>query len=593
MLLCSANAFARRVYVRLASDAAAWNHVTTDFDNVLVTLPEGSTDFAKDALIYLRPGDEVWVAKGVYENSATVTLLNDENAGLQYGNIQLYGGFAGTETDVNQRAVTDKDGNGLTEPWELVNETNFKGRGTSTPSDFRLVNVGSGSVLDGVTLSDNYYTGSNNASGGTVASVIRNCILRDLTTEYGTGTIYGGGLYVTGGQVESCLFESCKAIVGDAASTNTVQGGAIHVYGVNDNSLGEPATGSVRNSVIRNCTCGEGSNMGRGAAIFGKNGCLIENCVIYNNQASHTGGAFYFHKKGDEGQQVNRVIGCTIVNNSTVAPEGTNSSCLAESGFAELYNCVIWGNSIKVYPATIDDYTNTIRLFTSTSAAYPYMDGIAYNGTIQGAENNKNGSFSPIMLSSCDGMGNPIPDTEGLDPMFTNPSPFMGAALSASDIEMLRKANFTLKEGSPLIDAGVNEPTNKIAGYDQAASVAAFSGKDALGAERNVGDNFDIGAYEYGVSEPHTCRYRSTPCGAGRRRSHRNRQPRCSGCHTFVCCQRHVDPLIASQRSQCAPRCAEARPLHCEPDYRCRNVQPQSGTVTKLQSGQREESPRE
>ena len=152
MLLCSANAFARRVYVRLASDAAAWSHVTTDFDNVLVTLPEGSTDFAKDALIYLRPGDEVWVAKGVYENSATVTLLNDENAGLQYGNIQLYGGFAGTETDVNQRAVTDKDGNGLTEPWELVNETNFKGRGTSTPSDFRLVNVGSGSVLDGVTL---------------------------------------------------------------------------------------------------------------------------------------------------------------------------------------------------------------------------------------------------------------------------------------------------------------------------------------------------------------------------------------------------------------------------------------------------------
>ena len=114
MLLCSANAFARRVYVRLASDATAWSHVTTDFDNVLVTLPEGSTDFAKDALIYLRPGDEVWVAKGVYENSATVTLLNDENAGLQYGNIQLYGGFAGTETDVNQRAVTDKDGNGLT-----------------------------------------------------------------------------------------------------------------------------------------------------------------------------------------------------------------------------------------------------------------------------------------------------------------------------------------------------------------------------------------------------------------------------------------------------------------------------------------------
>ncbi len=109
ILLGTTNTFARRVYVRLASDATAWNHVAEDFDNVVITLPEGSSDFAKDVLVQLRPGDEVWVAKGTYNNSAKVTLYNDENAGLQYGNIRLYGGFAGTETAPEQRAVTDKD----------------------------------------------------------------------------------------------------------------------------------------------------------------------------------------------------------------------------------------------------------------------------------------------------------------------------------------------------------------------------------------------------------------------------------------------------------------------------------------------------
>lgn len=501
ILLGTTSTFARRVYVRLASDATAWSHVAEDFDNVVITLPEGSSDFAKDVLVQLRPGDEVWVAKGTYNNSAKVTLYNDENAGLQYGNIRLYGGFAGTETAPEQRAVTDKDENGLTEPWEFVNETNFRGKGNSreNASDFQLVQIGNESVLDGVTLSDNYYTGAERAAGGTINSLMRNCIVRDVTTEFAK-TIYGGGLYVTGGQVESCLIESCKAIIGDPASTLTVQGGGIHIYGTNDNTLDLEPTGYIKNSVIRNCTAGEGSNMGRGGAIFGKNGALIENCVVCNNQASHTGGAFYFHKKGDEGRQVNRIINCTMVNNATPAVEGTPSTCISEGGYVEIYNTVMWSNSHKVYPSVAEDYQNTIRLFAnSTSNAYPYLDGIAFNGFIQNPEHNKNANFNPIMLVSLDGIGTPIEGDEGADPLFTQPVSFIGAAISATDLADIRKANYTLKEGSPLIDAGLNEPSNKIEGYDQAVTVASFSGKDALGAERNVGEKFDIGAYEYGV----------------------------------------------------------------------------------------------
>ena len=252
VLLCatlfSTQAADRRVYVKLYADNTAWTHVTADDNQVIITLPEGSTDFATHVLPQLQAGDEVWVAKGVYENTAALTLMNNEEKGWAWGNITLYGGFAGAEDEVNQRVVTDKDGNGLAEPWELANETNFKGKGNNAEnaSGFQLIHLGTGTVMDGVTLSDNYYK-ANQAAGGVVekGALLRNSILRDLTAE-GTGTVNGGGLYVTAGGSESCLFENCEA-----TGSNTSFGGALLIYGMADNVSDTPS-GYMCNSVIFN-----------------------------------------------------------------------------------------------------------------------------------------------------------------------------------------------------------------------------------------------------------------------------------------------------------------------------------------------------
>lgn len=491
--LVALQASTRRVYVKLASDATSWSHITQNAENTIITLPAGSTDFVENVLTSLLPEDEVWVAKGIYNNKGKLTLLNDDVAGLQYGRITLYGGFAGNETSPAQRELKDVDGNGLVEPWEFSNETVFRGAGNdaSKASSFQMIQLGHNSVLDGVTISDNYFTGANTAAGGEVKinSLIRKCTIKNLTTE-GTSTITGGGLYVTGGKVESCLIEKCASI---AASSSKIScyGGGVLVYGIADNMAGVP-TGSIKNSVIRNCRAGQGDNQGRGGGVFGKGGAVLENCVINNNTASQNGGAFYFHNNGDANSHVNRVIGCTVVNNCSPY------SAFPECDFVEIYNTVIWGNSTTDYPP-IDGtgYTNTIRLRNTTNAnatAYPYLDGVAHNGTIQNPVNNKNGAFNPLLIG---GAFNDI--SEDPSPEFSKPTEFQGVGLSPVDDEDIRNANWTLMSTSPLIDKGINTPSNTISGYEKASLATSFSGMDILGKLRNVG-SFDIGAYEYGAT---------------------------------------------------------------------------------------------
>lgn len=478
--LLSTQAADRHVYVKLYADDTAWTHVTADDNQVIITLPEGSTDFAAHVLPQLQAGDEVWVAKGVYENTATLTLMDNAEKGWTWGNITLYGGFAGTETEVNQRAVEDKDGNGLAEPWELVNETNFKGKGNDAEnaSGFQLVHLGTGAVMDGVTLSDNYYK-ANQAAGGVVEkeALLRNCILRDLTAE-GTGTVNGGGLYVTAGCIESCLFEGCEA-----TGSSTSFGGALLIYGMSDNVPDTP-TGYMRNSVIRNCS--STAPTGRGGAVFGKGGVIIENCVMYNNFASTNGSAFYFHKVGDNSSHVNRVIGCTMVNNQSAHP------VFPECTYVEIYNSVSWGNA-----RPDGQYKEIIRCAKNGPTAYPYWDGFAYHGTVRDM-NNKNADFVQIELNGAIGE-----EDNDRSPRFTRSTSFAGVASSDEQLEEIRTANWTLQAGSPLIDAGVNAPTNRLEGYDQVSLVlAAFSADDLMGNARD--ERFDLGAYEYAAEGPGT-----------------------------------------------------------------------------------------
>ena len=500
MTFIATDSFARKVYVKLGTDTQAWSNVVEDNDNVVITLPSGSSDFVLNVIDQLQEGDEVWVAKGVYENSATMILNADNNR----TDVTLYGGFIGTETSIEQRAKSDVDGNGIVEPWEFTNVTNFKGKGSAddASSTFVMLSMQSGTTVDGVTISDNYYTGQT-ASGGSIggSGTVRNTIFRNLVTENKTDgkNITGGGIYISGGHVDGCLIESCAAIQ-TANNGGQNQGGGVLIYGVSDNNCGiRTPSGYLKNSIIRNCKS-EGGSKPMGAAIFYKNGAIVENCVIANNASTRGAngtkdgqGVIQGHTKGDATYEVNRFINCTIVNN--VADIYT---IFFEAACTEVYNCICWGNTTggKDYPTQDSDYNNNIRWAAESnvkSGTYPYVESFAYNSAgIYNIASVQN-TYSPILLSFPLVEG--TSETEGENPEFVNPTIYPGLAITDEDMDNIRKANWSLKEGSPLINAGVNTPNNM--GEFVATLPTSLPEMDLLGKVR-VG-NFDLGAYEFGA----------------------------------------------------------------------------------------------
>lgn len=502
MTFIATDSFARKVYVKLGTDTQAWSNVVEDNDNVVITLPSGSSDFVLNVIDQLQEGDEVWVAKGVYENSATMILNADNNR----TDVTLYGGFIGTETSIEQRAKSDVDGNGIVEPWEFTNVTNFKGKGSAddASSTFVMLSMQSGTTVDGVTISDNYYTGQT-ASGGSIggSGTVRNTIFRNLVTENKTDgkNITGGGIYISGGHVDGCLIESCAAIQ-TANNGGQNQGGGVLIYGVSDNNCGiRTPSGYLKNSIIRNCKS-EGGSKPMGAAIFYKNGAIVENCVIANNASTRGAngtkdgqGVIQGHIKGDATYEVNRFINCTIVNN--VADIYT---IFFEAACTEVYNCICWGNTTggKDYPTQDSDYNNNIRWAAESnvkSGTYPYVESFAYNSAgIYNIASVQN-TYSPILLSFPLVEG--TSETEGENPEFVNPTIYPGLAITDEDMDNIRKANWSLKEGSPLINAGVNTPNNMGEFVANATLPTSLPEMDLLGKVR-VG-NFDLGAYEFGA----------------------------------------------------------------------------------------------
>lgn len=501
MIFVTTDSFARRVYVKLEADTQAWSNVVEDSENVVITLPSGSSDFVMYAADQFLPDDEVWVAKGVYENSSTMFLNADNNR----TNVIIYGGFEGTETSVDQRVKSDVDGNGLIEPWEFTNVTNFKGQGSAEDpsSNFYMLSMQSGTTIDGVTISDNYYLGQT-ASGGSIGSsgTVRNSIFRNLVTVNRTDgkNITGGGIYISGGHVEGCLIESCAAI--EEVASGQVQGGAVLIYGTSDSNCGVVTPkGYLKNSIIRNCKA-EGGSKPMGAAIFYKNGAIIENCVIANNASvkgigdANGQGVIQGHTKGDGTFEVNRFINCTIVNN--VADVYT---VFFEAACTEVYNCICWGNTTSSidYPTQDADYTNNIRWAASgniKAGTYPYVGPFAYNSFENAMYNSASiqNVFSPVLLSFPLVEG--TSEAGGVDPEFVNPTIYPGLAISDVDLEDIRKANWSLKETSPLVNAGINAPDNKGEFVANATLPASFPETDLLGNGRV--DNYDLGAYEFG-----------------------------------------------------------------------------------------------
>lgn len=181
-------------------------------------------DDLQDALDLAASGDQVWVAAGTYKPSVAPLEDIDPRAAtfaLKSG-VEIYGGFAGTETALDQRDVA-------------ANATILSGDiadpGDATDNVYHVVIghlVAATAALDGFTVRDGRADGATapKKKGAGIYVRLGNPRLRNLTVMQNTSTSGGGGLLAElGSEVE---VTDSRFIGNNVTSSN---GGGVQVHG--------------------------------------------------------------------------------------------------------------------------------------------------------------------------------------------------------------------------------------------------------------------------------------------------------------------------------------------------------------------------
>lgn len=241
-----------RCYVNAAASGAntgsSWANAYTDLQSALTDTACG----------------EVWVAEGTY------TPTTDGNRGVSFSlksGVQLYGGFAGTETERSQRNWTAHE-TILSGDLNGDDEASFAYYADNSYHVLIGSNTDSSAVLDGFTITGGYADG------------------------WGTGVSYGGGMYSYDGSptVTNCIFRDNYASwvgggmyswLGSPTVTNCVFRG---------NSVGTSGGGMYNNwsnPTVTNCAFSGNSSVSLGSTGggIGNNSSTLSvtNTIVWGN----------------------------------------------------------------------------------------------------------------------------------------------------------------------------------------------------------------------------------------------------------------------------------------------------------------------
>lgn len=273
----------------------------------------------QDALAVAQAGDEIWVAAGTYkpdlganqsagDRHATFTLIDG---------VALYGGFAGTESDLSQRNVvtnvtvlsgdllgddvTDlgaglacysSDGVAFSSGCEAFDVEPPGGDGDIDSADLNLTDnsyhVVTGTATDATAILDGFHVTAGNADfldveqsaggiglGSDSSAQIRHCVIRqNHAVRFGGGISSNGPISVVDSRLEE--------------NRSGERGGAWVSFGGAPLARGCTFEGNVCNDTI--------GSFGWGGAFQSNNsdGTMIEDCLFRSNYSNNPGGAIYF-----------------------------------------------------------------------------------------------------------------------------------------------------------------------------------------------------------------------------------------------------------------------------------------------------------
>ena len=370
-------------------DGTSWTNATT------LTAALGSA----------KAGDQIWL-KGFEQITDAATQLYtapDEGFTVKSG-VKLYGGFAGTETNVNQRETLGK---AYQMKYRSVLSGDINGDDEVDPNNFIFPeNTTRGDNAKHVLVLNAFRNSSDNSNDNSLSTVVDG-----LTIAGGHATDFGGGIYVKGDVNNSVPYSIDRCYL---LNNFGLKGGAIYV----EASVKATATLST-----------------------------INQCVVYNNVAGtiigkeNEGGGIYLAGAGNivNSSIFNNENGGVVLSkdanlvNSTVARNTGGGVDMAEASItdAHVFNSVVWGNS----------FVAATHWPIFSYSAYP--DAPETNNNINLSTNNQGDQTSPRF------------DAPSLKTSFD------------TDYDWRRNAyplwSWKLLEGSYLIDKGDNASYNGFA----------------------------------------------------------------------------------------------------------------------------------
>lgn len=403
-------------------------------------------------------GDQIWVQGFETLTGDKLYVAPKEGFAVKSG-VQLYGGFAGTESRLSQRVTLGK-------PYQLKYRSVLSGdiQKNDTVGSVDLIFPANGTRSDNAThvLSVNLDPTQASGNNNTYPTVINGFSIGNGQAA-GTGDAgKGGGIYVYGDNSKGGVFriERCFLI-----SNYATQGGAVYVDASVKSVNGE--TSLINQSVVFNNAAGDRAaveNQAGGVYLAGE--ATVVNTSIFNN--------------GNGGVRLSsgsKVVNATIARNTGAGVDMTAGG----SGDAHVYNSIIWGNT-QLYLQNDPGFRNSAyHEVVSSDPATPDE-----NGNIYVAKENRGDKFGPMF------------DAPSLKTSYDRDFNWRESAYPLWSWNVL--------EGSVMIDKGHNDY------YDQ----NVYGSEDMAGNPRISGDRISVGAYEYQYLPATRIRYvKPTATGTG------------------------------------------------------------------------------
>ena len=318
--------------------------------------------YLRDALNNSLPTDQIYVAKGTYypdDDRLNAKLFGNREIAFELVGQKIYGGFAGTETNISQRNPALNPTILSGEIWlGLDPDINF--------SSMHVIVMSENSTLDGIIVEGGNSNGTEwwnypslefyNQGAGCYVSSGKTLTLQGCTFRNNRAFTSGGGIKVQDdtGLVNAtdCLFEQNLVPIYENFTPEDAAGGAI------DGNVTATNCRFISNSVEAFDAIGGGSCSAEGGAIFGK--VTATNCEFTDNTVTAT-----LSSAGDNGLASGGAISgsvqafaCNFSGNKSMAPPpltGVAAGGAINGGTVNAVNCTFAANTTTTGKINVND----------------------------------------------------------------------------------------------------------------------------------------------------------------------------------------------------------------------------------------------